>query len=387
MPFKSKRQQRFMFAAESRGEIPKGTAERWAHHTKSIKSLPEKVHKKESAAYLLGQQMGLHKESSEALAWLGRKIMPLISAVAKPVGGLVGKIHAPAGEAIGRYGAGLSAAAKAPLNVEEFMAAKRDIVPTLGAELGEGYEDKLRKHVEQSLSRQRMYGGAGALAVGVPALAGTLAAFSHGRRRRAEEALQAELKAQESKEANVNKAQRLGFELAKQANIFGDASRSVGRAVSRPVAWGLETVGAKGTGGKLRKVIEHSRETADQPLHGTWHKSPFGEMSNVHTHGIESAKKTMRNVGAAAAGTAAAGTTAAVVGGVHAHKKKHKKEEGEKKEAQLGTPFMDGFLVRCADAGLNEKQTADVIEKAAQAEGWIGKECRSFLERLAACDE
>jgi len=43
MPFKSKAQQRFMFAAEDRGEIPKGTAKRWAKHTRSIKSLPEQV--------------------------------------------------------------------------------------------------------------------------------------------------------------------------------------------------------------------------------------------------------------------------------------------------------------------------------------------------------
>lgn len=42
MPFKSKAQQRFMFAAESRGDVPKGTARRWAHETKNIKSLPEK---------------------------------------------------------------------------------------------------------------------------------------------------------------------------------------------------------------------------------------------------------------------------------------------------------------------------------------------------------
>lgn len=41
MPFKSKAQQRFMFAAEDRGEVPEGTAERWAHHTKNIKKLPE----------------------------------------------------------------------------------------------------------------------------------------------------------------------------------------------------------------------------------------------------------------------------------------------------------------------------------------------------------
>jgi hypothetical protein len=41
MPFKSKAQQRFMFSAESKGELPKGTAERWAEHTTDIKALPE----------------------------------------------------------------------------------------------------------------------------------------------------------------------------------------------------------------------------------------------------------------------------------------------------------------------------------------------------------
>lgn len=34
-----------MFAAEDRGEVPKGTAKRWAEHTKK-KNLPEKVEKK-----------------------------------------------------------------------------------------------------------------------------------------------------------------------------------------------------------------------------------------------------------------------------------------------------------------------------------------------------
>jgi len=46
MPFKSKAQQRWMFAAESRGELPKGTAKKWAEHTPDIKSLPEKKHEK-----------------------------------------------------------------------------------------------------------------------------------------------------------------------------------------------------------------------------------------------------------------------------------------------------------------------------------------------------
>lgn len=43
MPFKSKAQQRFLFAAEARGDVPKGTAKKWAEHTKNIKKLPEHV--------------------------------------------------------------------------------------------------------------------------------------------------------------------------------------------------------------------------------------------------------------------------------------------------------------------------------------------------------
>jgi len=50
-PFKSKAQQRFMFAAEARGEIEKGTAKRWADHTKNIKNLPEHVKKAMCASF------------------------------------------------------------------------------------------------------------------------------------------------------------------------------------------------------------------------------------------------------------------------------------------------------------------------------------------------
>lgn len=42
MPFTSKKQSRWMRAAEARGEIPKGTSSRWAHHTPGgVKGLPE----------------------------------------------------------------------------------------------------------------------------------------------------------------------------------------------------------------------------------------------------------------------------------------------------------------------------------------------------------
>lgn len=44
MPFSSKAQRRFMYAAEARGDVPKGTASRWEKHTKN-KNLPEHVKK------------------------------------------------------------------------------------------------------------------------------------------------------------------------------------------------------------------------------------------------------------------------------------------------------------------------------------------------------
>jgi len=45
MPFKSKSQMRAFFAKEKRGELPKGTAERWAEETPNISALPERVKK------------------------------------------------------------------------------------------------------------------------------------------------------------------------------------------------------------------------------------------------------------------------------------------------------------------------------------------------------
>ena len=43
MPYRSKREMRWRFAAEKRGEVPKGSAREWAHHTPNIKALPEKA--------------------------------------------------------------------------------------------------------------------------------------------------------------------------------------------------------------------------------------------------------------------------------------------------------------------------------------------------------
>lgn len=52
MPFKSKAQEKKFFVMEENHEIPKGTAKRWAHHTKNIKDLPE--HVKHKKAFIAG---------------------------------------------------------------------------------------------------------------------------------------------------------------------------------------------------------------------------------------------------------------------------------------------------------------------------------------------
>lgn len=43
MPFKSKAQMKKFFAMEKRGEMKKGTAERWAKETPNIKKLPKRI--------------------------------------------------------------------------------------------------------------------------------------------------------------------------------------------------------------------------------------------------------------------------------------------------------------------------------------------------------
>ena len=57
MPYKSKNQQRFMYAAEERGDVEEGTASRWSKETKDIKGLPERV-KAKKAAYARMRRTG-----------------------------------------------------------------------------------------------------------------------------------------------------------------------------------------------------------------------------------------------------------------------------------------------------------------------------------------
>lgn len=43
MPFKSEAQRRFMYAAEKRGEVKRGTAKRWERETPKGRKLPKRV--------------------------------------------------------------------------------------------------------------------------------------------------------------------------------------------------------------------------------------------------------------------------------------------------------------------------------------------------------
>ncbi len=52
MPFKSKAQEKLFFVKEAKGELPKGTAEEWAHETPSIKKLPEHVRHKQYSSHV-----------------------------------------------------------------------------------------------------------------------------------------------------------------------------------------------------------------------------------------------------------------------------------------------------------------------------------------------
>lgn len=57
MPYKSKAQQRFMYAAEAKGDVESGTASRWSKETKDVKGLPERV-KAKKAAYARMRRTG-----------------------------------------------------------------------------------------------------------------------------------------------------------------------------------------------------------------------------------------------------------------------------------------------------------------------------------------
>jgi len=72
MPFKSKAQQRFFFAAEADGELPEGTAHRWAQETPNMKTLPEKV--KEAKYVPFSKQAFLGNIGENLKGWFSNNV-------------------------------------------------------------------------------------------------------------------------------------------------------------------------------------------------------------------------------------------------------------------------------------------------------------------------
>jgi len=73
IPYRSKRQVKKFFAMEARGELPKGTAEKWSEETPSIKNLPEKA----------GGKMP-RKKGAKALAQTAAQAYEKVKAKTKP---------------------------------------------------------------------------------------------------------------------------------------------------------------------------------------------------------------------------------------------------------------------------------------------------------------
>lgn len=87
MPFKSKNQWRFMFAAERDGKVPAGTAREWARHTdKPFKKLPKKVKVKKAAAPYSPEYLAVHGIRPPSVVDLGiaRALATLKAANAPP---------------------------------------------------------------------------------------------------------------------------------------------------------------------------------------------------------------------------------------------------------------------------------------------------------------
>jgi hypothetical protein len=99
MPFKSQAQRRFMFAAESRGEVPKGTAKRWAHETPKDKKLPERVKEKRATFEAAISCMDIGDSMTEKVAFgaglqLGMKTASALGTAAELTG--LGVLAVPA---------------------------------------------------------------------------------------------------------------------------------------------------------------------------------------------------------------------------------------------------------------------------------------------------
>lgn len=87
MPFDSKAQQRYLYAAEARGEVPKGTADKKGEGT-NYKRIPEKV-RKEAALILDRLQKRANQGTNTATRMVRKPAAPVSGKIPQPKQGSV----------------------------------------------------------------------------------------------------------------------------------------------------------------------------------------------------------------------------------------------------------------------------------------------------------
>jgi len=87
MPFDSKAQQRYLYAAEARGEVPKGTAKKKGEDT-NYKRIPEKV-RKEAALILDRLEKRANQGTNTATRMVRKPITPVSGKIPQPRQGSV----------------------------------------------------------------------------------------------------------------------------------------------------------------------------------------------------------------------------------------------------------------------------------------------------------
>ena len=141
MPFRSQKQRAWMFAAQARGDLKMGTADRWAKHTPPNKRLPEHVHHKKKADFdKIASVIDHLPEEKQA------KLVDVLIAKAemsKNAGTLGRTIGTIAGAGLGSLGAVTTAAGT--LGLGAFAAPATVTLGSMGGgEAGDWAEEKLR---------------------------------------------------------------------------------------------------------------------------------------------------------------------------------------------------------------------------------------------------
>lgn len=402
MPFRSDAQRRLFHAKADRGEISRKTVKKWEAHTPKGKELPERVKKAGNSTSLPPQpkKSTLVKTLPSTQDWKRAgpsgtiKVPPATAAEYRRAAGKdwTTGAHKSSAYRLGEATAlGKEAASISPLRnlLLRFFKKKAPVVrpipnPAKRPAAGAPKKSAAFQMGEAMAKKAGPMAAIGRKAV-MPAIQGILKPLQQ---------LLGKVKTgptQGMSKAIGKYRGGLRTDIAAGGRPGGRPSEELLKRLRTYGGVGTAAVGIPALAGILGGISGGRRRRAESELDEAMGKEAMAKVRGVMSKAKDVGKKVvhwgdkhpkvMYGVPAVAAAT---GAGVAISAG---SRKKKKKEEGEEKEAQLGTPFMDGFLMKCARSGLDQKQTIDVIEKAAEKGDPAGKECKAFIERLAACKE